>query len=91
MTFFLQKKRLQFHKFCEHFLVFLKDAKVKKEAGGVLGDVRRKQGDSSRSLSLLQALKKLRSFRRQEAEVKGVLYQVYFIGIMLDVLLDNNY
>jgi hypothetical protein len=44
---------------------------MKKEAGGVLGDIRKKQNDSGKSLNLLHALTKLRNFRKQEAELKG--------------------
>ncbi|XP_031564492.1 programmed cell death protein 7-like [Actinia tenebrosa] len=49
-----------------------KAASMKQEAGGLLGEIRRKQTDSSKSLNLLLALTKLRNFRKQEGELKGV-------------------
>ena len=49
---------------------------MKHEAGGVLGEVKRKQTDATRAVELLKALTKLREARKQEAEVKGNLYLV---------------
>ncbi|XP_074625170.1 uncharacterized protein LOC141883551 [Acropora palmata] len=45
---------------------------MKHEAGGVLGEVKRKQTDATKAVELLKALTKLREARKQEAEVKGV-------------------
>ncbi|KAJ7384623.1 programmed cell death [Desmophyllum pertusum] len=45
---------------------------LKHEAGGVLGEVKRKQTDATKAVELLKALRKLREARKQEAEVKGV-------------------
>lgn len=45
---------------------------MKHEAGGVLGEVKRKQTDATKAVELLKALRKLREARKQEAEVKGV-------------------
>lgn len=45
---------------------------MKHEAGGVLGEVKRKQTEATKALDLLKALRKLREARKQEAEVKGV-------------------
>lgn len=44
---------------------------MKHEAGGVLGEVKRKQTDAIKAVELLKALRKLREARKQEAEVKG--------------------
>lgn len=44
---------------------------MKHEAGGVLGEVKRKQTDATKAVELLKALRKLRDARKQEAEVKG--------------------
>lgn len=44
---------------------------MKHEAGGVLGEVKRKQTEVSKAVELLKALRKLREARKQEAEVKG--------------------
>lgn len=44
---------------------------MKHEAGGVLGEVKRKQTDATKAVELLKALRKLREARKQEAEVKG--------------------
>ena len=44
---------------------------MKNEAGGVLGEVKRKQTDAIKGVELLKALRKLRDARKQEAEVKG--------------------
>lgn len=49
---------------------------MKHEAGGVLGEVKRKQTDATKAVELLKALTKLREARKQEAEVKGNLYLV---------------
>ena len=49
---------------------------MKHEAGGVLGEVKRKQTDATKAVELLKALTKLREARKQEAEVKGSLYLV---------------
>ena len=46
---------------------------MKHEAGGVLGEVKRKQTDATKAVELLKALRKLREARKQEAEVKGKL------------------
>ena len=46
---------------------------MKHEAGGVLGEVKRKQIDATKAVELLKALRKLRDARKQEAEVKGKL------------------
>lgn len=45
---------------------------MKHEAGGVLGEVKRKQTEATKAVDLLRALRKLREARKQEAEVKGV-------------------
>ena len=53
---------------------------MKHEAGGVLGEVKRKQTDATKAVELLKALRKLREARKQEAEVKGnrtLRYSVY--------------
>lgn len=47
---------------------------MKHEAGGVLGEVKRKQTEATKALDLLKALRKLREARKQEAEVKGDKY-----------------
>ena len=44
---------------------------MKNEAGGVLGEVKRKQTDAIKAVELLKSLRKLREARKQEAEVKG--------------------
>ena len=44
---------------------------MKHEAGGVLGEVKRKQTEATKAVDLLRALRKLREARKQEAEVKG--------------------
>ena len=45
---------------------------MKHEAGGVLGEVKRKQTEATKAVELLKALRKLREARKQEAEVKGI-------------------
>ena len=47
---------------------------MKNEAGGVLGEVKRKQTEATKAFDLLKALRKLREARKQEAEVKGDWY-----------------
>ena len=44
---------------------------MKSEAGGVLGEVRRKLTETIKGLEVLKSLKKLRDIRKQEAERKG--------------------
>ena len=46
---------------------------MKHEAGGVLGEVKRKQTEATKAVELLKALRKLREARKQEAEVKGII------------------
>lgn len=46
---------------------------MKHEAGGVLGEVKRKQTEATKAVELLKALRKLREARKQEAEVKGIM------------------
>lgn len=54
------------------FLPFrLQAESMKHEAGGVLGEVKRKQTDATKAVELLKVLRKLREARKQEAEVKG--------------------
>ena len=48
---------------------------MKHEAGGVLGEVKRKQTEAMKAVDLLKALRKLRDARKQEAEVKGDEHQ----------------
>ena len=56
------------------FLMYLQAELMKHEAGGVLGEVKRKQTEATKALDLLKALRKLRDARKQEAEVKGDKY-----------------
>lgn len=58
---------------------------MKHEAGGVLGEVKRKQTDATKAVELLKALTKLREARKQEAEVKGNLYLVNVTKTMVTV------
>ena len=60
---------------------------MKHEAGGVLGEVKRKQTDATKAVELLKALTKLREARKQEAEVKGNLYLVNVTKTMVTVWL----
>ena len=45
---------------------------MKSEAGGAMGEVRRKLVEANKALESLKALRKLRGIRQQEAEVKGM-------------------
>ena len=54
--------------------MYLQAELMKHEAGGVLGEVKRKQTEATKALDLLKALRKLREARKQEAEVKGDWY-----------------
>ncbi|XP_048583833.1 programmed cell death protein 7 isoform X3 [Nematostella vectensis] len=75
-----EKRRLQLHQQIDEWRekeiakdqAKIKAANVKREAGGVLGDVRKKKSDASKALELIKALRKLRQFRKQEAELKGL-------------------
>ena len=56
-----------------HFIIYFFQAEsMKHEAGGVLGEVKRKQTDATKAVELLKVLTKLREARKQEAEVKGI-------------------
>ena len=44
---------------------------MKSEAGGALGEVRRKLAEAHKALESIKALKKLREIRLQEAKVQG--------------------
>ena len=60
------------YNFLIFFVVVCKQAEsMKHEAGGVLGEVKRKQTEATKAVDLLRALRKLREARKQEAEVKG--------------------
>ena len=60
------------YNFLIFFVVICKQAEsMKHEAGGVLGEVKRKQTEATKAVDLLRALRKLREARKQEAEVKG--------------------
>ena len=48
-------------------------ALLKSEAGGVLGEVRRKLSETTKALELLKSLGRLRDIRKQEAERKGAV------------------
>mgnify|MGYP000143913523 CR=1 FL=1 len=66
-------------------MYFFQAESMKHEAGGVLGEVKRKQTDATRAVELLKALTKLREARKQEAEVKGNLYLVNVTKTMVTV------
>lgn len=62
----------RFYDLVDMFFYFCFQAdSMKHEAGGVLGEVKRKQTDATKAVELLKALRKLREARKQEAEVKG--------------------
>ena len=72
-SFYFWKLQSTFFMFLLTFFFYfcLQADSMKHEAGGVLGEVKRKQTDAIKAVELLKALRKLREARKQEAEVKG--------------------
>ena len=71
------------------FLTYLQAELMKHEAGGVLGEVKRKQTEATKALDLLKALRKLREARKQEAEVKGDQYNNLYKNMLHSEMLDE--
>jgi hypothetical protein len=58
--------------YCIIFLLCFQAASLKHEAGGVLGEVRRKLQDCHKLQELTKSLAKLRELRKSEGEKKGL-------------------
>ena len=56
-------------------MVCIKAASLKHEAGGVLGEVKRKLQDCHKLQELIKSLVKLREVRKSEGEKKGLLFK----------------